>query len=446
MSSTDFQYQYAASSTFAKEGAGSLLKLVHNSEINEVNNIPCFFWGSLTEPYLTSRCWITLAKVVRSSFGPIPVSLRDPIVSVGAEKLRFEGFSSCNGVYARLDMLPEAVDGEYIASGTTNVDFNEPMIHALNLVQKNERVVLGVGQRDVSVATEKAKVVEKKVSLPNRWIKGLTNVQVSLARMNHLFTLNRIQCIQLFQAVPKGNVKGIYYITFRSGKYSLSTLPAPGSVRIGGIQRLRLAEGILPWIQQMHLYESEDRETCAAVADFGKLRLMMAFSPNANRGFSGEGSALENLAQQVSDEWIYGLNYLLKSNETFDPTLVSIENDVDFGTMDSLVAHLSAMGLLGYDVLERKHFYRQLPFKSERILGLNPRLKNAQKLVSNDDIIILKNHADHVEARVKGNGVYHTVVMHVNDARCTCQWFTNYQGKRGLCKHVLAVRIALSSS
>lgn len=446
MSSTDFQYQYAASSTFAKEGAGSLLKLAHNSEINEVNNVPCFFWGSLTEPYLTSRCWITLAKVVRSSFGPIPVSLRDPIVSVGAEKLRFEGFSSCNGVYVRLDMLDGAVDGEYIASGTTNVDFNEPMIHALNLVQKNERVVLGVGQRDVSVATEKAKVVEKKVTLPNRWIKGLTNVQVSLAQMNHFFTLNRIQCIQLFQAVPKGSAKGTYYITFCSGKYSLSPLPAPRSVRIGGIHRLRLLEGVLPWVQQMHLYESEDRETCAVVADFGKMRLMMAFSPDANRGFSGEGSALESLAQQVSEEWIYGLNYLLKSNETFDPTLLSIKNDVDFGTMDSLIAHLSALGLLGYDVLERQHFYRRLPFKSERILGLNPRLKNAQKLVNDDDIIIIKNHAGHVEARVKGNGVYHTVVMHADDARCTCQWFTSYQGKRGLCKHVLAVRIALSNS
>jgi hypothetical protein len=446
VSSTDFQYQYAASSTFAKEGAGSLLKLAHNSEINEVNNVPCFFWGSLTEPYLTSRCWITLAKVVRSSFGPIPVSLRDPIVSVGAEKLRFEGFSSCNGVYVRLDMLDGAVDGEYIASGTTNVDFNEPMIHALNLVQKNERVVLGVGQRDVSVATEKAKVVEKKVTLPNRWIKGLTNVQVSLAQMNHFFTLNRIQCIQLFQAVPKGSAKGTYYITFRSGKYSLSPLPAPGSVRIGGIHRLRLLEGVLPWVQQMHLYESADRETCAVVADFGKMRLMMAFSPDANRGFSGEGSALESLAQQVSEEWIYGLNYLLKSNETFDPTLLSIENDVDFGTMDSLIAHLSALGLLGYDVLERQHFYRRLPFKSERILGLNPRLKNAQKLVNDDDIIIIKNHAGHVEARVKGNGVYHTVVMHADDARCTCQWFTSYQGKRGFCKHVLAVRIALSNS
>ncbi|MGX5857221.1 SWIM zinc finger family protein [Dyadobacter jiangsuensis] len=445
MNSTDFQYQYAASSTLAREGAASLLKLAHHSEINEVNNVPCFFWGSLTEPYLTARCWITLAKVVRSSFGLMPVSLRDPIVSVGAEKLRFEGFSSCNGVYVRLDMLPEAVDGEYVASGTTNVDFNEPMIHALNLVQKNERVVLGVGQRDVSVATEKAKVIEKKVALPNRWIKGLTNVQVSLARMNQLFALNRVQCIQLFQAVPKGNAKGTYYITFRSGKYSLSTLATPGSVRIGGIQRLRLLEGILPWVQQMHLYESEDRETCAAVADFGKMRLMMAFSPDATRGFSSEGSALESLAQQVSNEWVHGLNYLLKSNETFDPTLVSIENDVDFGTMDSLVAHLSAMGLLGYDVFERHHFYRRLPFKTERILGLNPRLKNAQQLVSNDDIVILDNRAGHVEARVKGTGVFHTVLLHGNEAKCTCQWFTSYQGKRGLCKHVLAVQMVLDA-
>lgn len=445
MNSTDFQYQYTASSTFTRESTASQLSLAHNSEIEDVNNVPCFFWGSLTDPYLTSRCWITLAKVVRTSFGMVPPALRDPIVSVGAGKLRFEGFSSCNGVYVRLDMLPDAVDGEYIASGTTNVDFNEPMIHALNLVQKNERVVLGVGQKEVSVVTERAKVVEKKVTLPNRWIKGLTNVQVSLAQMDLRFTLNRVQCIQLFQAIPKGSTKGIFYVIYRSGKYSFTTLPSEGAVRIGGIHRLRLMEGVLPWIQTMHLYESDDHETCSVVADFDQMRLTMAFSPDANRGFSGEGSALESLAGQVSDEWVYGLNYLLKANETFDPTLISIENDVDFGTMDSLVAHLSAMGLLGYDVLERQHFYRRLPFKSERILGLNPRLKNAQKLIANDDIVILEKRTNYVEARVKGTGVFHTVVMHDNEAKCTCQWFTSYQGKRGLCKHVLAVQMALDT-
>jgi hypothetical protein len=440
---TDLQYQYSGVSTYTKEKGVNSLVLAHQTEIEAVNNIPCFFWGTLTDPYVTAKCWSTIAKVVRSSFGPTPPSLRDPIVSAGTERIRFEGFSSCNGVYVRLDMKPESIDGEFIANGTTNVDFNDPMLNALNSIQKNEKVTLAVGQQDVQVMTAKTKVTEKKVTLPMRWIKGLTSVQLYLADMDLKFELNKIQTIQLFQTLPKGNVKGDFFITKRAGKFTFSTLMTTDSVRIGGIHRLRLLDGVLAISEKIFIYESTDKQTCAIVCEFGKMQLLMAFSPDAYRGFSGEGKALEHMTENVPVEWVYGLNSLLKSNETFDPTLISIEHDIDFGTMDQLTSSLSSIGLLGYDLMGRNHFYRQLPFKTERILSLNPRLKNAKKLVDNEEVQILRNEAGYVEANVKGTGVQHKVVMDHQGNRCTCEWFTAYQGKRGICKHILAVKMVL---
>jgi hypothetical protein len=441
---TDLEYNYKGISTYSKTKGINNLVLAHQTEIEEVNNIPCFFWGSLTDPYVTAKCWTTIAKVVRSSFGPIPPSLRDPIVSAGSERLRFEGFSSCNGVYVRLDMKPEAIDGEFIANGTTNVDFNDPMLNALNAIQKNEKVTLAVGQQDVQVITSKAKVTEKKVTLPMRWIKGLTSVQLYLADMDIKFELNKIQTIQLFQSLPKGTVKGDFFITKRAGKFMFSTLATADSVRIGGVQRLRLLEGILAIVDKIFIYESADKQTCAIVAEFGKMQLLMAFSPDSYRGFSGEGNVLETMTENLPIEWVYGLNSLLKSNETFDPTMLSIENDVDFGTMDNLTSNLSSMGLLGYDLSEKAHFYRRLPFKTERILSLNPRLKNAKKLLANEDIEIVERRADYIEAKVKGSGVVHKVIIDHNSQRCTCDWFTAYQGKRGICKHILGVKMMIS--
>lgn len=437
----DLQISYPAVSSLNKVKGINSLVMAHQSEIQEVNNISCFFWGSLTEPYVTAKCWSTIAKVVRSSFGPIPPSLRDPIVSAGANKMRFEGFSSCNGVYVRLDMKPEAIDGEFIASGTTNVDFNEPMLNALNAIQKNEKVTLAVGQNDVQVITTKTKVVEKKVTLPTRWIKGLTSVQLYLADMDKKFELNKIQTIQLFQNLPKGNVKGEFYITNRVGKYMFTTLETKDSVRIGGIHRLRLLEGLLAIVDKIYVYESSDKETCSIVCEFGKMQLLMAFSPDAYRGFSGEGKALENMTENVPIEWVYGLNSLLKSNESFDPTMLSIENDINFKTMDNLTASLSSMGLLGYDMEERNHFYRKLPFKTERILSLNPRLKNAKKLIDNEDIAIITKRHNYIEANVKGTDVTHRVIIDGENNHCTCNWFTTYQGKRGICKHILGVKM-----
>ncbi|NQX39649.1 SWIM zinc finger [Pedobacter steynii] len=440
---TDLQYQYSGVSTYTKEKGINSLVLAHQTEIEAVNNIPCFFWGTLTDPYVTAKCWSTIAKVVRSSFGPTPPSLRDPIVSAGTERIRFEGFSSCNGVYVRLDMKPESIDGEFIANGTTNVDFNDPMLNALNSIQKNEKVTLAVGQQDVQVITTKAKVTEKKVTLPMRWIKGLTSVQLYLADMDLKFELNKIQTIQLFQTLPKGSVKGDFFITKRAGKFMFSTLMTTDGVRIGGIHRLRLLDGVLAISEKIFIYESTDKQTCAVVCEFGKMQLLMAFSPDAYRGFSGEGKALEHMTENVPVEWVYGLNSLLKSNETFDPTLLSIEHDIDFGTMDQLTSSLSSIGLLGYDLMGRSHFYRQLPFKTERILSLNPRLKNAKKLVDNEEVQILRNEAGYVEANVKGTGVQHKVVMDHQGDRCTCEWFTAYQGKRGICKHILAVKMLI---
>jgi len=438
---TDLQYQYNGVSTYTKAKGINSLVLAHQTEIEAVNDIPCFFWGSLTDPYVTAKCWTTIAKVVRSSFGPIPPSLRDPIVSAGTERIRFEGFSSCNGVYVRLDMKPESIDGEFIANGTTNVDFNEPMLNALNSIQKNEKVTLAVGQRELQVITSKTTVKEKKVSLPLRWIKGLTSVQLYLADMEQKFELNKIQTLQLFQTLPKGNVRSDFFITKRAGKFMFSTLATNDGVRIGGIHRLRLLEGILSIVDKIFVYVSPDQESCAVVCEFGKMQLLMAFSPDAYRGFSGEGKVLENMTGDLPLEWVYGLNSLLKANETFDPTLLSIEHDIGFGTMDQLTSSLSSIGLLGYDLTVGKHFYRQLPFKTERILSLNPRLKNAKKLVDNADVQILKKEGNYVEANVKGTGVQHRVVINNEEQRCTCDWFTAYQGKRGICKHVLAVKM-----
>ncbi|WP_145858394.1 SWIM zinc finger family protein [Pedobacter suwonensis] len=438
---TDLQYNYNGVSSFTKTKGINHLVLAHQTEIESVNSIPCFFWGNLTDPYITAKCWGTIAKVVRSSFGPIPPSLRDPIVTAGTERIRFEGFSSCNGVYVRLDMKPESIDGEFIANGTTNVDFNDPMLNALNSIQKNEKVTLAVGQQEMQVVTAKSKVVEKKVTLPVRWIKGLTSVQLYLADMDLKFELNKIQTIQLFQNMPKGTVKGDFFISKRAGKFMFSTLATADAVRIGGLHRLRLLDGVLAIADQVYIYESADKQTVAFVFEFGKMQLLMAFSPDAYRGFSGEGKALEQMTENLPAEWIYGLNSLLKANENFDPTLLSIENDIDFGTMDQLTSSLSSIGLLGYDVVRRSHFYRQLPFKTERILSLNPRLKNAKKLIAEQQVHILKKEKDDIEAEVKGTGVVHKVVINQLGHRCTCEWFTAYQGKRGICKHILAVKI-----
>ena len=339
--------------------------------------------------------------------------------------------------------MPEGLDGEFLSSGTTNVDFNEPMLNALNMVQKDEEVILSVGHDHVTVISENRKAVEKKVSLPNRWIKGLTSVQHYLAEMNEVFELNRLQIIQLFQSLPKTTVKNDLYIVQRAGKYLFSPLQSGSNVRVGSAHRLRVMEGILPYLSSLKIYQSDDSQAACFVALIGLLRMVFTFSADAYRGFSGEGKALEQLIEEVPLEWIFGLNSIFKGNEIFNPTILSIEHDLSFTTVENLTANLSSMGLLGFDVVNNLHFYRRLPFKTERILSLNPRLKNARKLVLEKDINLIINTPQFVEAQVKGSGVTHKVVIEPHQQRCTCEWYIKHQSTRGLCKHILAVKMLL---
>jgi len=145
-------YSYSGVSSLVRRGTLEELFLAKYSEIDKNTDIPCFFWGNVKQPFILARCLITLSNIVKSSFNLSPFQmalLKDPIVTAGNERLRFEGFSHCAGVYARIDVLPEGLDGEFLENGTTNVDFNQPMITELGSIRPNEEIMLSVGQKEI---------------------------------------------------------------------------------------------------------------------------------------------------------------------------------------------------------------------------------------------------------------------------------------------------------
>jgi len=441
-------YQYNNPSAFVKQSDRSdELFLSKYSEVQK-NNGSCFFWGKLKEPYTTARCLITLSNVVQSSFNLSPFQmalLKDPIVTAGNEKIRFEGFSHCAGVYARVDVLGDALDGEFPENGTTNVDFNQPMISALSSIHKTEQVVLSVGKKEVTLAKQDQKIIERKVPLPTKWIKGLTTVQLFLADAERAFTFNRIQTLQLFQSLPSGKPKADYYLIMRGNRPSFSPVQSANGICIGGVHRLRLLEPLLPLATELRVFPHSEMQSVTWQLYFGGVRFSLSVSRDAWRGFSGEGAALESLIEDVPDAWVDAVDKFSYANQTFNPTLLSIEEGLDLRKVENITGRLSAMGLLGFDLDENNFFYRRLPFKLSRIISLNPRLKDAEKLLSENKVEIILQTDNRVEGKVQGSGVNHFVVLEGDAEKCTCTWFSKHQGERGACKHILAVKKKLIS-
>ncbi|HYC85152.1 MAG TPA: hypothetical protein VEB86_08010 [Chryseosolibacter sp.] len=440
-------YKYSYPSSLVRDVSDDQLFLAKYSEVQK-KDAPCFFWGRLKDPYITARCLIGLSNVVQSSFNLSPFQLallRDPIVTAGNEKIRFEGFSHCAGVYARVDILPGGHDGEFPANGTTNVDFNQPMISALGSINRNENVVLSVGRTEVAIAKADTRIVERKVPLPTKWIKGLTTVQLFLAEAEKAFSFNRVQALQLFQSLPNGKPKADYYLITRGAKPSFSPVKSGSAICIGGIHRLRLLEPLIPHADELRVFAHPQMQSTTWQLYFGNVRFCLSLSRDFWRGFSGEGAALESLIEDVPDTWIDSIDKYGYANQEFNPTLLAIEEGVDMKKIQNVTGRLSAMGLLGYDLDENHFFYRRLPFKLGRIMSLNPRAKAAEQLILEGKVDIIQRSDNRVEARVEGSGVRHVVILQGDHEQCTCMWFSQYQGERGLCKHILAVKKKLIS-
>ncbi|AZA47006.1 SWIM zinc finger family protein [Chryseobacterium carnipullorum] len=436
-------YNYQRPSSLIKKDASEELFLSKYSEIQKNTDAPCFFWGNVSQPFILARCLITLSNIVKSSFNLSPFQmalLKDPIVTAGNSRLRFEGFSHCAGVYARVDVLSESLDGEFLENGTTNVDFNQPMITALGSIRPNEKIVLSVGEKEVGFYKEEKKIVERKVPLPVKWIKGLSTVQIYLSESEKLYTFNKIQTQQLFRGIPKGPVKSDYYLIIRGNKPMFSPVKSADAVCIGGLNRLRLLEPLLPYIDQMQVFPHADMQSTTWQLYMGNIRFSFSLSRESWRGFSGEGAVLDSLIDDISDEWIDALDKYAYANQSFNPTSFALNENIGLKKTDNLTGRLAAMGLLGYDLDDNEFFYRRLPFKLNRIIGLNPRMKNAEKLIAEGKVQILNKNLARTEARVEGTGVHHTVIIDNGKERCTCEWFSKYQGERGACKHVLAVK------
>lgn len=435
-------YKYKNNSSIEKKQGEENLLL---SKFNEVDkgSSPCFFWGKLKNPYELSRCLITLSNTVQSSFNLSPFQLallKDPIVTAGNDQIRFEGFSHCAGVYARVDILENGQSGEFIENGTTNVDFNTPLISELGKIKKSDELVLSVGQKEVGFHKDGESFIERKVPLPSKWIKGLTTVQQFFSESDYAITMNRIQAIQLFKTIPTGKVKTDYYLIKRGNKYLFSPLKAKTAVCIGGVHRLRLLQPLIPLIKQLKVYPHRDMQSVTFILSFDELNFVFSISRDFWRGFSGEGASLESLLEDLPDSLVQAFDNYSYTNQEFNPTLMSFEEGIDISKIEKLATKLSAMGLLGYDLTKNSFFYRRLPFKLERILSLNPRLKGAEKLLEDNNVHIDLKDDHKIEATVAGSGVKHYVSIQGDVSKCTCTWFSKNQGERGVCKHILAVK------
>src|SRR5262245_46556251 len=308
MATAEQTYSYLAPSNVALEDGKSEVTFA-TSGGREAH--PYFFTGFLAQPRQAAQALLVVAEIARSRYYEPPqmvaarILAADPVVTSNLDRLRFESFSACAGVYSRLDLEPGVLDGRPQTWGTTNVDFNPPMRASLARVQDADAMLMNVGHDEVVVTTLQGSAVEKKVPLPERWIKGFAEVQVASATMLPRHELSAIEARRFLQSLPRTKSRSVAWATPAGNSLRLSSRPDDASVCLAGPERLRLLEKLVPFAKSLRVYGPPPERDRTAVPSAWELvlddaRLTFVLSPELFRGFSGEGGVLSDLT--LADE------------------------------------------------------------------------------------------------------------------------------------------------
>jgi hypothetical protein len=449
MAGTELMYDYRAASLVRQAGERSELLLETCGGLTEAGPAahPYLFNGFLTDPGPAAQGMLACAAVARARYhvSNIVVAgfLSDPVVTSNGDRLRFESFSGCCGVHARLDLLPSALGEPPVTAGTTNVDFNEPMRVALARVANGGPLLLRVGADEVAVTTLDASVVERRVPLPDRWLKGFGEVQALARPMRLVAELSLADAQSFIWGIPRDVSHPLWAVPV-GRSLTLATAPRPGAACLAGPRRIAELLPLLRFARGLRVYSAEADigslpMPSAWELDLGTARFTLTVSPETYRGFSGEGALLGLLAEPRAAQDADLIGVLLAWDPRIDIGRLSAEAGLSAERTVAALTHLAAAGRVGYDLAEESFFHRELPF-GPALEKMHPRLADARALLSSGSVV-----AGEGGALVRsGDNEYRVTFAPPHDI-CTCPWWGKHQGTRGPCKHVLAARMAVTS-
>ncbi|MFF4649248.1 SWIM zinc finger family protein [Streptomyces sp. NPDC001380] len=442
-------YAYLRPSALHRSAAGSSLALETAGGATPAGAAahPRFFDGFLTRPGAAAAALLAVADVAAARYyQPLLAASLDPVVTGSGDRLRFESFSGCCGVHARLDVLTGGLDGGDIGHGTTNVDVNDPLRDALTLVGPADPLHLRVGPDDLTVTTFDGPVAERKVPLPDRWLRGFAETQVIASSFDLRAEVPAAEAVRFLRSLPRGGARGAargaQWVVPAGRALRPTARPVPGAVCLPGPERLAALRRVLRHAVGLRLYGPPATAASAPAASAWEvvlpdMRLTLTLSPDASRGFSGEGAVLEALAGDEAAEDAELVGLLLAWEPRVEVADLADRSGLPPGRVRAALTRLGTAGRIGYDTAEAAHFHRELPYDADRAERHNPRLRAARALVDAGAVrldgpdlavVTVEDHVHHV--RSDGGRL-----------NCTCLWWARHRGGRGPCRHALAVRM-----
>ncbi|MDI1436006.1 SWIM zinc finger family protein [Polyangium sorediatum] len=424
----------------------------------------------------------------------------DPVVTVAPDVVFFECFSKDESSYGCLSVDRDSFVGAQEAGlGTTNVDYSIALYEHFQTLRSYRKTRLSVDPTGFDVKVEGvADYREEKIDLPPSWLRGFGQIQASTclpsrrvdlpvevvyAILAHLkrhrektgprsirFVLTPGKApkiildpwgieIQSRGPVYDGGLEiGGSSVGGKLGPYR--SAPAgreiTEEVKIWGRRRLFALARVLPLTDRVEVRLLGSGLPSIWIAHMGDMRLVLALSGWTTNDWTS-GSGLDLLAGTTEPDartMLQADRFLQNEQRATLPAIAAATGASEESLVPAL--HLLAKrGQLIFDHADQVYRYRQVmpAVLSEAFLGPeHPELVEGRAMARSNAVTIdrdelLSDGRRAVVGKAKGTGceAIFDEDLAIKKAKCSCSYFYKSGLRAGPCRHLLALKMVLSS-
>lgn len=415
----------------------------------------------------------------------------DPVITIHPDRLFFEAFSQDQSVYVCLIVDPSVFEtqGE-VVTGTTNIDFTAWLWGALGEMRTSRQTTFRVGAEGLEVRTSDAGGrFEKKVDLPDSWVRGFLQVQGAMGMPGTRITAQPIDLLSAirFLRYTKARVspRALRY-EFEPGEDARMVLEPwehvvalegaehnyteKKTTRVWGRRRLRIIEGLLPFAESVDIYLKGRALPSFYAVKLPGMTFVLGLTGFSSSGFTGTGGFdLLAEAAEGAEDYLQRALELLRGKYHCSIREVAAELGIDEAPASRVLVRLCRQGRTMFDVETRRYRHRELfeePIDETRFFPPDLRRELAERYRREGRVEVRSCDAEETtktrrlktpEGKVTRQITYRDwrisgavdriepVEIVVNDSdriifgRCRCPFFEEHLMNQGPCEHMLAL-------
>ena len=404
----------------------------------------------------------------------------DPVITVHPDELFFECFSQDESTYGRLGASYEVFKNVgTFACGTTNIDYSTPLYDEFQKIRSYKITKLEVDPSGFEVKTEaEADFEEKKIDLPDSWVRGFLQVSSAMTLPARTFDLHPMDvhnlCFVLRRRKEKHGPRALKWVLVPGEPVRIVVEPwnleivcarSPylgaerEEIRVWGRRRLLVLERLVAITRKVTVHLLGQGLPSFYVADLGDLSFTLGLSGWTRNDWSTAGN-FDLMAPRTDTDDFTKRRVFEGLKETWFSTADALAAKLALSpaTVHGALAAWAQAGRVMFDLNKNVYRARELsrePLPMDRLRFANDREQRASGL--------LEQRAVSVRATAGPAGVV-LLAGQVKDgprsyapeltldadgrlvqATCTCNFFQQNKLFKGPCEHMLATRLARAS-